>query len=339
MLSYDFIINTFKKRGADKYIVIKKFSPTDSKLISDALIDSNSSVYFSDGGSIDIVTESTEKSFGNPLTGYKEKNSTNIELKIKTIPSTQKYVFSKMLGFYLLYIESSTNITLRYNPVPRPEIIALYKQNDNSAAIAKGLILNACLDSNGLDPVCSCINRNEDVTGVDTEFCMNDLFGSPTIRKAIKKADNKAYGDISGFCFCSNSKCLPTHSVVKNIILPEKKECPKDLIVTICNSTINAGKDLTAQDINLQQQCGATKTTEASPELTESMPTPSQPVTGSTYTSDKAPTTTVATTPQSTQPTKVKQIQAPPKQKDNTMYIIIAIVLLIILVAVYFLLK
>jgi len=342
MLSYDFIINTFKKRGADKYIVITKFSPSDSKLISDALIDSNSSVYFSDKGSIDVVTPTVTKTFGNPLTGYNRSNSTNIELKIKTIPSTQKYVFSKLLGFYVLYIASANNVSLRYNPMPRPEIVQFYKE-DKSAA--KGLILNACMETNGLDPVCSCINRNEETTGSDTEFCMNELFGSDTVRKAIKKADRKNYDEIAGWCFCSNTKCQQDHPVVKYIIKEEKGECPKNLVITMCNSTINAGRDLKAQDINLQQNCGASSTTQTAtqqvPPPVESppVPAPSQPVTGSTYTSDKPPTTTVATTPQATQPTKVKQIQAPPKQKDNTIYIIIAIVLLIILVAAYFLLK
>jgi len=343
MLSYDFIINTFKKRGANKYIVIKKFSPEDSKLISDALIDSKSSVYFSDSGSIDVVTETTEKTFGNSLTGYKETNSTNIELKIKTIPSTQKYVFSRLLGLYVLYIASPREVTLRYNPVPRPEIINLYKQSTANATVAKGLIMNACIDSNGLDPVCSCINRDEDDTGMDTEFCMNDLFGTPTVRRAIKKADRKAYDTISGVCFCTNSKCQPNHPVVEYIIKKEKGECPKNLVVTLCNSTINAGRDLKAQDINLQQNCGSSQTTQTAPEPSPSpapSPAPSQPVTGSTYTSDVPPSSTTTTTkPKTTTPTKVTQIQAPPKQKDNTMYIIIAIALLIVIIVAYFMLK
>jgi hypothetical protein len=132
------------------------------------------------------------------------------------------------------------------------------------------------------------------------------------------------------------------------------QQCPANQFQQCINNSFQTydGASLQQNVIDASQINNCVQTSNIQPN-----PTPSsiQPVTGSTYTSDKPPSTTsisptsttpTSISPTSTTPTKTTYSIVPPKKKvpiptqtNNTLYIIIFIIIILIAIIAYFMLK
>jgi hypothetical protein len=353
-MSVDFIINKFKNNtGPNRYITIYNFNSSDNQLLLEALKSGNYKVYFNDDGVIEIKKGAeTIKKFKNSVTGNNSIDiTTSNQVKMKDY--TQKYVFSRPWGAYLLYIDNQ-KIKILYNPIPRELANTVTSANRKSY---NDYIIDVCFDTDKLDPVCYCIHRDNDEHKDDpnsTEFCMDNLLG-PELNKLAKR-NQGAGGYIGPQCHCYNPRCDESHPYRVNAIIklspPGITACPTSKNITICNASFDAGQIETG-DVSVQQKCGGAGDIDASLPSTS----PSKPVTGSTYTSDKPPSSTTPTTtssttsisPTSTTPTKTSSTTSsivPPKKKvpvpiqtNNTLYIVIFIVVILIAIISYFMLK
>jgi hypothetical protein len=313
-------------------------------------------IYFNDSGVIDITDKNRKRIslFKNNLTNNNNSDTTISNL-VTLKNKTNKYIFSKPFGKYVLYLPNKNDVSLRYNPVPRPEYSKY--ANSTNRKTATDYVIETCFETNLEEPFCSCIQRintSNDNDTRDRQFCMNELLGSENLRKIIEQKQGSAYNDIAKNCDCSNPSCGTDHPYrlrLRELI----GTCPSNLVVTICNTSFDAGSKLQTGDVNVQQKCGA----EVGIGQTEQPPsTPNlAPVTGSTYTSDKPPSSTTPTTtssttsisPTSTTPTKTSSTTSsivPPKKKvpvpiqtNNTLYIVIFIVVILIAIISYFMLK
>jgi|688.fasta_scaffold214504_3 hypothetical protein len=344
-MSVDFILNKFKNNTEqNRYFIITNFNTSDSDLLIEALKSGNFKVYFNDNGVIEIKKGSvTTKKFNNNMT-----NASSIDIGVSNLVKMkdykQKYIFSKPWGSYLLYIDNQ-KVTMRYNPIPRELANTVTSANRQSY---NDYVIDVCMETDKLEPTCFCIHRDNDSHPDDknsTEFCMDDLLGPELNKLAKRNAGSGGY--IGPQCHCYNPRCNENNPYRVNSIVklspPGITPCPTSKNITICNTSFDA-RSIEAGDIAVEQKCGGSGDTNASipstPVSSPAVPAPTQPVTGSTYTSDKPPSTTPST-PSSTTPSKPpsKPPSTTPSKSNNTIYIIIAIVLLIILAAAYFLLK
>lgn len=300
-MSTQFLLNIFNKPGEQRYLKILQYPETIAKVIYSALTgtpsdvsagevnstalrptnyyasfystlcgdncinnsENNLTLYFFDSGTISIAFNQITLVLEilNPVTKTASSTS-NYTFKNKaTLKPNNPYVFSKPFGAYLLYVKSPTDISLRYNPVPRPEITGSLKTT--TKGVLSSLIANSCLETKTADPVCSCINiqNTDENRGVNTEFCMTELLGSSETRKAIKELDATAYGQMFKICDCSNVRCVeqshPFHQAWRSPTVGVNEACPSNLAITICDTQFNVGRDMTATgNLNLAQKCG-----------------------------------------------------------------------------------
>jgi hypothetical protein len=267
MTSTSFIATKFyNNEGIDKYFKLRTFSLEDSKLMSKAL---NSSfplhnLYFNDSGVIfyESDNKNENKVWGNLITGKKEYVRVDPCEKAKI---GQEYFFSSKNGNYILYKNMDGTYSLLYNTVPRSEFSRFYEAAPDAALSSA---IDGCVATKGLDPVCSCINAektNEKDGKPEISFCMNDLFGGASARKAVKLSgsNRQGYDTISNICGCTNTKCNKNHPFQKVFRDPSgTHKCPDgNLTVTICNSSFNAGGNLNTGQVNLQQSCGSESNT------------------------------------------------------------------------------
>jgi hypothetical protein len=259
-MSTDFILKRYRRSGPDKFLTLRSFDVLDSNIIFNALQKSNEfNLYFNDLGVIEITDKekNTLKLFINNLTNQTESNITNSNL-ITINNKENKYIFSKPFGKYILYLKDKDNVSLRYNPVPRPEY-SNYVNNSNIKT-ATDYIIETCFETNLEEPFCKCIwrpNTSSDYDIRDRQFCMNDLLGGTNIRSIIEtKTPKDSYTNVAKFCDCSNPSCLDEHPYKKKLrqIIGE---CPSNLITTICNTSFDAGNKLQTGDVSVQQKCGA----------------------------------------------------------------------------------
>ena len=231
-------------------------------------------------------------------------NESNLVSLPSTLANPPYLVVSKPYGFYYLYKkDNATPMVLLYNTIPRPEYIDFYN-GDNQAY---GLVADYCKEVNKADPVCLCINQennNASDTTENKQFCMNSIFKTNAARAAVKsKATPYEYGELSKRCGCFNTECSQTHPfhIADRLIkLPPNGECPASNY-TICSVQIGAGRDVEFDNLQLEQKCG----------------------------SDSGPTTKP--------PTTAPPTTAPPKKSSPILFIIIGLVLLIAII--FFVLK
>ena len=290
-MSIDFIKNKFFNNFKEnKYILITTFpvsisnllyralnhdstdiNNTDKKLPTDLvtnIITKNVITYFNDYGVITIAeskdNDMTQISrsdvlyqINNPITLNNTVNlTTNNIVTLKS--SKHQYVFSQPLGKFLIHIESKDKITLRYNPIPQPGFTQSFDKTnfdnyDNKIALA-------CIENKMEDPVCACINvlNSSNNKNNDTELCVNDLVGGSDIKDKIKKADRQAFDTMFDLCDCSNTNCTrlshPYNIAWRTF---KGKPCPSNIVLTICNTSFNAGGNLNASGANIAQGCSA----------------------------------------------------------------------------------
>ena len=144
-------------------------------------------------------------------------------------------------------------------------------------------------------------NKDINISGEEenAQFCMNNLFGNNTNRKYIKESSSNEYNSISSQCHCVNQECPNDHPLTN--ALREIVRC-LGVNISVCNTTIDAGRDFKSQNIDIVQQCGINR--KSKPSEAEDAPKPSP--------------------------------QTPTSKSNTMMYITIAIVILLILTGVFF---
>ena len=358
MTSVSWIFNNFLRGEKDvitptnvgKYYKVTSFSPTDSKDISDALGSSSSKVYLSDFGG--VVSINGTRNFKNGLTGQTAPDYSSGSI-ISMSAGNNKYVFSKPFGYWGLYRKTENEMYLVYNPVPRPEVDNLIQaKGDSGMQSFKTDIQTACKENGATDPICVCVDGPED----DRKFCMDDLMGVKP-RQDYQRLSPSTYNAAEEICGCANTKCLKDHPF--NLKHYRKKiPCPSTINFSVCNSTIDAGRDLKAGNVNIEQKCGVN--TSSAPSPTPSSPSPSPTPSSPSPSPTPAPIPTPSPTPSPTptpyspspspspaptpspiptpsSPTPSSSTPSTPSQSspssDNTMlYLIIGGVILLILV-------
>jgi len=246
-------LNRFRNNfGIDRYLHVHVFTTDVSKSLIDAANGlNNSSLYFDDSGSLALRTfDNKLVRFTNDMTGRDVEITMSNIVKVKH--PGDKFVYSAGFGAWFLYLDPI--VGLYYNPIPRPEYIAWFKQDPINAM---NLAIDACIENGSADPVCSCLNRQTESLP-DTEICMNEIFGNdPDLRKSIKHASKNAvgYNQLEEICGCANVACKKEHPfVLEYRRTGGGHECGKDIKINICNTTFTAGGNISfAGDV--QAQC------------------------------------------------------------------------------------
>lgn len=297
---------------SNKYITVTKFSQVDSGLISSALSDSNSKVYFADDGGVLSINKT--KHFKNGLTN-KSVPPDYSSTTIVTLPSgDNKYVFSKPNGEWVLYRKNNNEVSLLYNPIPRPEWTKALIQNETKTFTN---MIETCSLVNAADPVCKCIDGRTETP--DTNFCMNDLLGNTQTRKAVKQMNDTAYGQLLDVCACSNGSCDRSHPFFKEYRKSGgSRSCDRPIMITVCNSSFNAGKDLKTGDVNIQQSCGGSMKSAESPKTSADSPQSSTPSSSPTTSPQSSSTpSSSAEEPSSTPSSSTEESSSTPSSQDS----------------------
>jgi hypothetical protein len=97
------------------------------------------------------------------------------------------------------------------------------------------------------------------------QFCMNDIMKGNDRRKNLKQiAIATEYESFATNCHCVNQSCPIGHplEVVYRDPAIGRKIC-QGITITICNTTIGAGGNITAGALNIEQQCKGINTQNA----------------------------------------------------------------------------
>jgi hypothetical protein len=314
MTSVGWLLTRFSKpKGKDRYVTVRTFSQTDSNTISSALKSGSNKVYFGDDEGVISIDGNTN--FKNGLTGISDPAlSTLLPNNIVNSDSVDdKYVFSKPNGKWILYCQNKDNLFLLQNPVPRPEWDICYK---NASNVTVQQTIQSCLKTDGKDPVCKYLDGDNEEP--DDNFCMNDLL-TPATRKVMKKGDRTGYANILSFCDCSK-KGYDTFPFIKTY--RTNTPCPSSLAFSVCNTSIDAGRDLKAGNVNIEQKCGANQTN--APSSMGGSPPTGSPPTGSPPTGSpptgSPPTGSPPTgsPPTGSPPTELPPSDLPPSESPAT---------------------
>jgi len=305
MTSVSWIFNKFNKGKTDssysigKYFIVSTFSQSDSNTISSAL-DINTKIYLADSDG--VLSIDGEKDFPNGLTKKQEPGSTTQGTLISMEKGDNKYAFSRPYGNWILYRKDKNNMFLLYNPLPRPESDAFIENRGTQEM--KDIVLDSCTQNNGKDPVCVCLDGPED----NEKFCMDNLLTVQT-RKDYQRLDNRSYGETEKVCGCANTKCIKTHPLNQKHFRKEGtiNKCPDSINIAVCNTSISAGRDFKAGDVNVAQSCG-----QSSP-----APPPSSSPTPSATSTPSVPSATSTPSVPSAPPAP----SAPPKPSLSTISI------------------
>jgi hypothetical protein len=337
-----------KLANGGKFIKVTTFSTADSTMLSTALGEPNKKVFFTDNG---VVSIQGGKTFPNLLTGMKTVSSTGDTSAVKiAADKNDAYVFSQPLGYWGLYKKAADQVYLFYNPLNRPEITVQTKNAGLTSV--KNDIAQTCEDVKGAASICNCIDGPKDTQ----KFCMSGVMGSETARKAYQKMDNNNYNKTEELCDCYATSCPKDTIFVRDFYRKEGigKTCPANLVMSVCNTSISAGRDLNAKGpINVAQACGASSESPApapapAPATAAKTPAPAPAPATAAKTPAPAPApTTAAKTPapapapttasKTTAPTTASKTTAPAPAQDNTpMLIGGAVVVLALAAGAYF---
>lgn len=239
---------------------------------------------------------------------------------IEPVSNSQTYFFSEPNGNYILYKNSRGLYSLLHNPVPRPEYANFFNSSPENQRLAFDTVINMCLENDGSDPLCKCLNKEQtSPSKPNTEFCMDKLLGSQSATQTIKQS-NQAYTQIAAVCGCSDTDCQsrPFSQLYRDKNGSHK--CPEgNITITACVSNISA-KNLSAQGINTSQNCGSQQ------DSTSSSPSSSTPP--KTSSTPSAPSTPPSS---STPPKTSSSPSAPSSPMSMTTIILIAVVILLLL--------
>jgi hypothetical protein len=353
MTSVSWIFNKFNKGKTDtsysigKYFIVSTFSQSDSNTISSEL-DNNTKIYLADSDG--VLSIDGEKDFPNGLTKKQEPDSTTQGTLITMEKGDNKYAFSRPYGNWILHRKDKNNMFLLYNPLPRPESDAFIENKGTQEM--KNIVLDSCTQNKGKDPVCVCLDGPED----NEKFCMDNLLTLQT-RKDYQRLDNRSYGETEKVCGCANTKCIKTHPLNQKHFRKEGtiNKCPDSINIAVCNTSISAGRDFKAGDVNVAQSCGQSSPAPPPAASAPDVSTPSAPASSppppSAPAAPQKPSLSTVSIPKTTpaapvakqpvslpakQPVAPVSKQPPAKPASNTkLYLIIGgIVFLLILILV-----
>jgi hypothetical protein len=319
MTSVSWIFNKFNKGKTDtsysigKYFIVSTFSQADSNTISSEL-DNNTKIYLADSDG--VLSIDGEKDFPNGLTKKQEPGSTTQGTLITMEKGDNKYAFSRPYGNWILHRKDRNNMFLLYNPLPRPESDAFIENKGTQEM--KNIVLDSCTQNKGKDPVCVCLDGPED----NEKFCMDNLLTLQT-RKDYQRLDNRSYGETEKVCGCANTKCIKTHPLNQKHFRKEGtiNKCPDSINIAVCNTSISAGRDFKAGDVNVAQSCGqSSPAPPAASDPPPSAPASSPPTPSATASAPVAPKPSLSTVsiPKTTPAAPVaKQPVSPPAKKPT----------------------
>lgn len=264
-----FIYNT----NLDRYLVLYTLNDSNSKLVIDALRDSSKSikVLFGTSGNIQLIKNGTiTDTIKNPIINLPDDVIGSDEQYINSNRSTfdpnQNVFFSYPDGRWIINISDSL-VKILYNPVPRPEFIDYFNKNEGNAlqtlytvcsesgliGLESGLI---GLGSGNSNPICMCLNQTSDTSG-KTEYCMENLLGSPSLQQEVRKQFAGQYGQLASVCYCSNPNCYARPNPFMDAY-KIKHPCPTSLQIQICNTSIDAtgnNSSVTTGNLSISQNC------------------------------------------------------------------------------------
>jgi hypothetical protein len=331
------------RTNVGRYYKVTSFSPEDSKLISDALSNTNSKVYLSDNGGVLSINKT--RNFKNGLTNQTDPD-TSVSSIISLSPGNNKYVFSRPFGAWALYRKTENEMFLVYNPVPRKEVdIFVEARGSSGMQTFKTEIEAACKENGSTDPVCLCVDGSED----DQKFCMDDLMGKKP-RQDYQRLSPQTYNAAEEICGCANTKCKKDHPFIIGHYR-KKIPCPANVNFSVCNTSIDAGRDLKAGNVSIEQKCGVnTQNPPSAPppapapapapaQAPAQAPAPTAPAPAPTAQRPTAPAKPTTAAPKPTTPIASPAPAAPAPKSNTMLYVIIGVVLLLIIIgiAVFFL--
>jgi hypothetical protein len=299
----------------DRFVKIFNFSDEQSTQLANGIYNKDGfKCFFNDSGAI-IVKKDNEPSVLDWKLPIALPSESRIEFpsgtnQVLAKNTSQKWFMSRSKGSWILY-NNNDKFVLLYNPIARQEFADFYKSKPGEA---KGILVEYCQKTGLADNVCKCINyenKELNISGEDenAQFCMNNLFGNNTNRKYIKESNRNEYDSISSQCHCVNQECPNDHPLTN--ALRDIVKC-LGVNISICNTTLDAGRDFKSQNIDIVQQCGINRNSKPSEDT-------SKPSEDTPKPSDDTP----------------KPSEDAPKS-NSMMYIIIAIVILLILAGVFF---
>lgn len=203
-------------------------------------------LYFNEWGSVLLYNGGTKIiDFKNPLVTSSSHENVIIDSNlVEEKTDNQKYFMCAGSNWVLYYDDTDEKFKVLYNYISSKGFAQYFKASRNSALSN----LNEYCRTIPNEKLCTCFN----FTGND--FCMRDLLGTETTRSTLERVDTVGYNSIKTKCHCLNSNC-PLDEPIMDIYKTDVNECPSVIQITLCNSTINAGRDLSAGGINVAQNC------------------------------------------------------------------------------------
>jgi hypothetical protein len=226
----------------DRFFVVRTFDPVYTPIIQypgyNLFFDmhGNISVQDPENQSKPVITEL------NPL--YTDKMMTYLDRnKVGTEARKQPFIFSPGLQ-WILYLEGDKYYLL-YNFIHTKEFDNYYKIKKTEAM---DIFYDYCKRTKGIDPSCSCGTGNVDI-------CIERV--APGYLTQIKNTPD--YSTIQSQCQHVENGCLSvadlTHSFLNSYYAEAANARPKNVTMTLCSTSISAGRDIKADSMNIQQSC------------------------------------------------------------------------------------
>jgi hypothetical protein len=266
----------------DRFFVVRTFDPAYTQIIQYP----GYNLFFDMHGNISV--QDPENDFKpvitelNPL--YTDKVMTYLDRnKVGAEARKQPFIFSPGLQ-WILYSKGD-KCYLLYNFIHTKEFNDYYKIKKTEAM---DIFYDYCAKTKGIDPTCSCGTGNVDI-------CIERV--APGYLTQIKNTPD--YSTIQSQCQHVENGCLSvadlTNSFLNTYYAEPANARPKNVTMTLCSTSISAGRDIKADSMNIQQSCKTAFEPPASP------PAPT-------------PVTTPASTPSSTPEPTAKPSSQPEEQ-------------------------
>ena len=270
-----FVNLLLNKTGKDMFVKIYTFTNEKSTSINDALFLKKTlyNCYLSNDGSFVIYNKNIGTGSSGTKTDVEYINTFTkkpvlinsglppLSLNIKVID--QKYFFSPN-SKWILYKNVSNNVIsyyILYNTFQFIDFKNYYSVNGNEST-SINLFKKYCKEVNNLDDGCLCFNFD------DNPACLYDLIGqtdTDTLKNKIDTASKQFYNTLSSGCPCVNQNCskfskqnADSATFIPYYIQKNLNNCNQDFILSYCNSSITAGRDLTSEGkVTVNQACSA----------------------------------------------------------------------------------
>ena len=270
-----FVNRLLNNTGKDIFVKIYTFTNENSTFINDALFLKKTlyNCYLSNDGSFVIYNKNIANNSSGTKTNVEYINAFTkkpvlinsglppLSLNIKVID--QKYFFSPN-SKWILYKNVSNNLIsyyILYNTFQFIDFKNYYSVSGKESA-SINLFKKYCKEVNNLDNGCLCFNFD------DNPACLYDLIGqidTDTLKNKQDTASKQFYNTLSSGCPCINHKCsifskqdADSSTFIPYYIQKNLNNCNQDFVLSYCNSSITAGRDLTSEGkVTVNQACSA----------------------------------------------------------------------------------